>query len=96
MPKGYLIAHVSITDPAAYAVYEAAAVEAMKDFSPKVIAGSGQYENLEGESHDHHIVFEFASFAEAKRFYDSPEYQAARTLRAAAATGTLVLLEGTP
>ncbi len=94
MNKGYLIAHVTVSDAVAYAEYARAAGEAMQAFSPKVIAWSGQYENLEGESHERHVVFEFASFAEAKRFYESPQYQAARAIRAGAATGTFVLVEG--
>ncbi|MGC6387468.1 DUF1330 domain-containing protein [Ewingella sp. S1.OA.A_B6] len=94
MPKGYLIAHVSISDDTAYAEYAKAAGNAMKKFNPKIIAWSGQYENLEGEAHQRHVIFEFDSFAEAKRFYESPEYQAAKVLRAGAATGTFVLVEG--
>ena len=54
---------------------------------------SGLYENLEGEAHEHHVIFEFNSFAEAKRFYESPKYQAAKALRVSAATGTFVLVE---
>ncbi|MCK1967900.1 MULTISPECIES: DUF1330 domain-containing protein [Franconibacter] len=94
MNKGYLIAHVTVSDPAAYAEYARAAGEVIKEFNPKIIVWSGQYENLEGESHERHVVIEFASFAEAKRFYESPGYQAARSLRAGAATGTFVLVEG--
>jgi uncharacterized protein (DUF1330 family) len=94
MPKAYLIAHVSISDAKAYASYAQAAGDAMKHFNVKVIA-AGQYENFEGEAHERHVVFEFDSFAEAKRFYESPEYQAAKVLRAGAASGTFVLLEGT-
>lgn len=94
MNKGYLIAHVTVSDPVAYAEYARAAGEVMKAFNPKIIVWSGQYKNLEGESHERHVVIEFASFAEAKRFYESPGYQAARSLRAGAATGTFVLVEG--
>ena len=94
MSKGYLIGHVTVKDPDAYAEYAQAAAEAMQPFAPKIIAWSGQYENLEGESHQRHVVFEFASFDEAKRFYESPAYQAAKALRAGAATGTFVLVEG--
>ncbi|PLR35523.1 DUF1330 domain-containing protein [Chimaeribacter coloradensis] len=94
MNKGYLIAHVTVSDPVAYSEYARAAGEAMQKFNPKVIAWSGQYENLEGESHERHVVFEFTSFAEAKRFYDSPEYQKARLIRAGAEAGTFVLVEG--
>lgn len=95
MNKGYLIAHVTVSDPVAYAEYARAAAAAMQNFDPKIIAWSGQYENLEGESHERHVVFEFDSFAEAKRFYESSEYQAARSLRSGAASGTFVLVEGT-
>ncbi|WP_264289857.1 DUF1330 domain-containing protein [Duffyella gerundensis] len=94
MNKGYLIAHVTVSDPVAYSEYARAAEEAMQEFNPKIIAWSGQYENLEGESHERHVVFEFASFDEARRFYKSPGYQAARLLRADVATGTFVLVEG--
>lgn len=93
MPKGYLIGHVSILDATAYAAYAKAAGEAMRPFNPKVIAG-GQYENLEGEAHERHVIFEFDSFADARQFYESPEYQAAKDLRVGAATGTFVILEG--
>ncbi|WP_250470027.1 DUF1330 domain-containing protein [Caballeronia sp. GAFFF2] len=95
MPKGFLIVHLSISDAHAYAIYAEAAGDAMKSFSPKVIASSGRYENLEGEAHDRHVIFEFDSFEEAKRFYQSAGYQAAKALRATAATGNSVLLEGT-
>lgn len=94
MNKGYLIGHVTVKNPDAYAEYAQAAAEAMQPFAPKIIAWSGQYENLEGESHQRHVVFEFASFDEAKRFYESPAYQAAKALRAGVATGTFVLVEG--
>lgn len=94
MNKGYLIAHVTVSDPAAFSAYARAAGEAMQDFNPKIVAWSGQYENLEGETHERHVVFEFASFDEAKRFYNSPKYQAAKLLRAGAASGTFVLVEG--
>jgi uncharacterized protein (DUF1330 family) len=94
MNKGYLIAHVTIKDPIAYAEYAKAAGDAMKNFNPKIIAWSGQYENLEGEIHERHVIFEFDSFAEARRFYESPEYQKARAIRSGAAIGTFVLVEG--
>ncbi|MFP2425353.1 DUF1330 domain-containing protein [Enterobacter ludwigii] len=94
MNKGYLIAHVTVTDPAAYAEYANAAGEALQGFNPRVIVWSGEYENLEGEAHERHVVLEFDSYAEAKRFYNSPGYVAARKLRARAATGTFVVVEG--
>lgn len=99
MPKGYLIAHVNITDANAYAIYSKAAGEAIASFAanhvaPKVIAVSGRHEHVEGETHTKHMVIEFDSFADAKAFYESPEYQAAKVLRAGAASGNFVLVEG--
>jgi len=94
MPKGYLIAHVSVSDATAYAAYAEAAGDAIKAFGPNVIAAWGKFENLEGETHERHVVLEFDSFAEAKRFYESPAYQRAKALRVGAATGTFVILEG--
>ena len=76
MNKGYLIAHVTVTDPAAYAEYANAAGEALQGFNPRVIVWSGEYENLEGEAHERHVVFEFDSYAEAKRFYVYPQHVA--------------------
>lgn len=94
MKKGYLIAHVTVSDAVAYAEYAQEAGKAMQAFNPKIIAWSGEYENLEGESHERHVIFEFDSYAEARRFYKSPQYQAAKAIRSNAATGTFVLVEG--
>lgn len=38
MNKGYLIAHVTVSDPVAYADYARAAGEAMQAFNPKIVA----------------------------------------------------------
>ena len=40
------------------------------------------------------VVIEFPSLAEAKRFYDSPDYQEILPLRLRAAEGPVVLVEG--
>jgi uncharacterized protein (DUF1330 family) len=39
-------------------------------------------------------VIEFESFEQAKRYYHSPEYQAAKAKRAGAAVGEFVVVEG--
>ncbi|MGO2321038.1 MAG: DUF1330 domain-containing protein [Vibrio toranzoniae] len=94
MSKGYFIAHLTVTNADLYAEYGKAAEAAVKPFNPKIVAWTGQYENLEGEAHQEHMIFEFSSFTEAKSFYYSDSYQAAKKLRAQAATGTFVLVEG--
>ena len=93
--KGYLIAHFTVTDPQAFGHYVRAADEAVKEFDPKIIAWSGQFENLEGEHHEQHMIFEFNTYEDAKNFYESPAYQAAKIIRLRSATGTFTLVEGT-
>jgi uncharacterized protein (DUF1330 family) len=41
-------------------------------------------------------VAEFPGVAEAERFYNSPEYTAARKFRIASTEGSVVLVEGLP
>jgi uncharacterized protein (DUF1330 family) len=94
MPKGYLIAHLTVTDAQAYAAYAKDAGEILRKAGAKTLARSGPEANYEGEAHERHLVFEFASVADAKRFYDSAEYQAAKALREPASTATFVIVEG--
>ena len=46
MNKGYLIAHVTVSNAVAYAEYAKAAGEAMQAFSPKVLPGPGSMKTL--------------------------------------------------
>ena len=40
------------------------------------------------------VVLEFDDIASAKRWYNSPEYSEARTIRHKAATGSMIFVEG--
>ncbi len=94
MPKAYVIARVTVTDPAAYAEYAKDATVAIRQYGGKVLARGGTHEALEGEARARNVIIEFESFEQAKRYYHSPEYQAARAKRAGAATGEFVVVEG--
>jgi uncharacterized protein (DUF1330 family) len=94
MPKGYVIARVSVTDPAAYAEYAKDATVAIRQYGGRVLARGGAHEALEGEARARNVIIEFESFEQAKRYYHSPEYQAAKAKRAGAATAELVVVEG--
>lgn len=48
MNKGYLIAHVTVTDPAAYAEYANAAGEALQGFNPGSSSGQGNMKISKG------------------------------------------------
>ncbi len=94
MPKAYVIARVTVTDPDAYAEYAKDATLAIRQYGGKVLARGGTHEALEGEARARNVIIEFESFEQAKRYYHSPEYQAARAKRAGAATGEFVVVEG--
>ena len=61
----------------------------------KFIARGGEVETLEGPEEILRVVLiEFPSLAKAKEFYNSPEYQEARKLRAGVTTGQLLAIDG--
>jgi uncharacterized protein (DUF1330 family) len=95
MPKGYVIARVTVTDPQAYADYAKDATEAIRRYGGRPLVRGGAHEALEGEARARNVVLEFESVEQARRYYYSPEYQAAKAKRAGAAVGEFVLVEGT-
>jgi uncharacterized protein (DUF1330 family) len=90
----YWIAHVTVTDPAAYQGYQALAPAAFAAHGARFLARGGAHEVLEGPVLDRHVVIEFPSLAAARACYHSPEYQAARARREAAAVAHVVIVEG--
>jgi uncharacterized protein (DUF1330 family) len=94
MPKAYVIARVTVTDPEAYAEYAKGATEAIKKYNGRPLARGGTYEALEGEVRPRNVVIEFDSMEQARRYYQSPEYQAAKAKRDGACVAEFVLVEG--
>ena len=94
MPKGYIVARVSVQDPVAYAEYARGAGEAMKIYGARVLARGGRHEALEGEARARNVIIEFDSFEQAHKYFHSPEYQAARQHRDGKAIGEFVVVEG--
>jgi uncharacterized protein (DUF1330 family) len=94
MPKGYVIARVTVTDPEAYAEYARGATEAIRRYNGRPLVRGGAHEALEGEARPRNVVIEFDSVEQARRYYNSPEYQAAKASREGACIGEFVLVEG--
>ena len=104
MAKGYWIAHITITDPAAYKQYVTAFKPAFKKFGARDIirgakespghAGTGRFQSKQGAPKDRHVVIEFDSYEQALACYDSPEYQAAAKFREQGAEVYLIIIEG--
>ncbi len=96
MPKGYWIGHIDVRDPETYKLYVAGATPAYKEFGARFLVRGTPSTQVEGEPiGPRHVVIEFPTIEAAHACYNSETYQAARAHRLAAATGRLVISEGT-
>jgi uncharacterized protein (DUF1330 family) len=90
----YWIAHVTVTDPTAYAGYQALAPTAFAAHGATFLARGGQATVLEGPDAPRHVVIAFPSYAAALACYNSSEYQAAKAKRDGACLASVVIVEG--
>lgn len=93
---GYMIANYTINDQAVFAQYMQAAGTLAAQYNGKVIIYDVSARTLEGAPRSVIAVAEFPSVAEVERFYNSPEYTAARAFRIASTTGSVLLAKGSP
>jgi uncharacterized protein (DUF1330 family) len=95
--KAYVIVNVAIRDPERYKDYVTAATPTVAAHGGRYVARGGRVESLEGDVPANRIVvLEFPSYAQAKGWYESPEYRDALAIRASCSTATLILVEGVP
>jgi uncharacterized protein (DUF1330 family) len=93
--SAYVIANVDIRDPATYAEYIKLTPVTIAAFGGRFIARGGKSERLEGDMPANRIVIlEFDTYEQAKAWYDSEGYRAARAVRQSASVGTLILVDG--
>ncbi|HKI92820.1 MAG TPA: DUF1330 domain-containing protein [Gaiellaceae bacterium] len=91
----YLIVETDVHDPERYEQYKAASPGALAAFGGRFIARGGEVAVLEGDWEPSRLVLvEFPDLESAKRFYDSPEYGAAKKLREGAANLNMVAVDG--
>jgi uncharacterized protein (DUF1330 family) len=91
----YIIAEITVHDPQTYDRYRAQTPAAVERYGGRFVVRGGDPEALEGGSRPERVVvLEFPDRAQAKRFYDSPEYRAILPLRLAASEGSLLLVDG--
>jgi uncharacterized protein (DUF1330 family) len=96
VPKGYVIAEITVTDPEAYKSYVAAVGPLVARFGGKYVVRGGQIIAVEGDPPmDRFVVIEFGSLAAARSFEGSPEYQTIAPLRRKSARSRVFLVEGT-
>ena len=82
MPAYVMASVYDVTDPAGFGEYRNLAGPSVASFGGKFIAGSETVEVMEGDwSPMAFLVIEFESVEQAKRWYNSPEYQAVLPMR---------------
>ena len=91
----YVIADLEVTDPAGFEEYRSLVGPTVAAYGGKYLVRGGKVELLEGEwSPQRFVVIEFESMAQAKRWWSSPEYSAAKDIRQQAAKSNLIIVEG--
>jgi uncharacterized protein (DUF1330 family) len=94
--KGYLIVESKVADPVAYETYKALAEAAIAQYGGRYLVRGGAAEMLEGKwtNIPRLVLVEFDSVEQAKRFYQSPEYAAARKAREGIAEMNMLVVAG--
>ena len=93
MPKALWIAHVTVTDDAAYGEYARRAGPAIAAHGGVFLARGGRYEILEGQERKRNVVARFPSLQAAHDCYHSDAYQEALSLARGASERDLMILE---
>jgi uncharacterized protein (DUF1330 family) len=91
----YILIRVTVADWDRYRDYMALTPAALAKYQGRFVARGGESVTLEGPEESRRLaICEFPTLALAKEFYASPEYQAAKALRAGACEAEFVALDG--
>lgn len=94
MPKGYVIAHATVTNPDKWAEYVKESKVALDKYEGKPIVRGGRAEIVEGNGTTRNVVIEFPSYDHAIGYAKSAEYAAAKALRQGAGSIDITVVEG--
>jgi len=94
MPKGYVIAHATVTNPEKWATYVAKSKIALDKYEGKPIVRGGKSLIMEGNGTLRNVVLEFPSYEHALGYATSPEYAKAKALRQGAGIIDITIVEG--
>jgi len=82
------------SDPSELAIYSRTAGAAREDHALTPLAFYGKHEVLEGPPIEGAVILSFPTIAEARAWYDSPTYQAARVHRLKGSDYRVFIIEG--
>ena len=93
----YVVVDITVNDPQTYERYKLLAPPSIAAYHGKYIVRGGRTESLEGEWQPSRLVIlEFPTVDDAKAWWDSEEYSAAKGLRQSCAETEMLLIEGFP
>ncbi len=90
----YWIAHVTVTDPEAYAEYAKCATGAIEAHGGEFLARATRTVWLEGNERERNVVVRFPSLEDAEQCYRSDAYQEALAYARNASVRDLCIVEG--
>ena len=91
----YLLVDIKVTDPVKYEVYKRLGQESIERHGGRYLVRGGKSDVLEGQWLPNRlVVVEFPTYEQARAFYDSNDYRAARAAREGAAQMNMVLVGG--
>lgn len=94
MPKGYIIAHIKVTDADGYPEYVRRDTPILERLGARFLVRGGRHSVVEGNSGDRHVVIEFPSYEAALSAYSDAEYQEVAEIRRRCAESTVIVVEG--
>ncbi len=92
----YVIVDIEVTDPEVYEEYKKLATPTVGAYGGKHLVRGGKVEKVEGDwTPKRFVILEFESVAQAKKWYDSQEYNPAKQMRHKSAISNMIIVEGT-
>ena len=91
----YIVASIKVEDWNEYGKYQAGFLDIFAKYKGELLAVSDTPRVIEGEwPYTRAVVIRFPNEDEARRWYESPEYQAITKHRHRGSKGTVVIFEG--
>ena len=94
MAKGYIVADIHVRDKEGFEKFREMALPVVEEYGAKILVRTPNAEAREGKKPGVVVVFEFESIDQARKFYESEAYQAAKTVREKACDTDLFLAGG--
>jgi uncharacterized protein (DUF1330 family) len=93
--SAYVFIDIDVHDPVVYEEYKKAGATTIIAYGGKPLVRGPRVEVAEGDWQPKRLVLlEFEDMAQAKRWWNSPEYNEAKKLRHKAASANVVFFEG--